>query len=209
MKYSNFILPSYLVNTPYDLYNRKKKSILLPTKLNKNDCADELTIEDNGLTMFYNGHLSWYIAAAVRADYPLPVEAGLFYFEVYIVNQGLEGLIGIGLSEPNVNLNGQPDGNRGYDYGPLYTTDDTIGCCVNFFNNTCFYTKNGIHLGVAFDDISGGELYPTFGMRNPKAYIEVNFGQNPFVFDIDQYAKRIFQDAEKKKEWAKLSELYI
>ncbi|RGB25630.1 hypothetical protein C1646_771461 [Rhizophagus diaphanus] len=75
----------------------KKKSILLPTKLNKNDCADELTIEDNGLTMFCNvqGHHSWYIAAAVRADYPLPVEAGLFYFEVYIVNQGLEGLMGI------------------------------------------------------------------------------------------------------------------
>lgn len=59
MKYSNFILPSYLVNTPYDLYNRKKKSILLPTKLNKNDCADELTIEDNGLTMFYNGIYIW------------------------------------------------------------------------------------------------------------------------------------------------------
>jgi hypothetical protein len=39
------------------------------------------------------------------------------------------------------------NGHRGYDYGPLYTTNDTIGCCVNFFNNTCFYTKNGIHLG--------------------------------------------------------------
>lgn len=55
MKFSNFIPPSYLVDTPYDLYNRKNKSILLPTELNKNDCADELTIEDDGLTIFYNG----------------------------------------------------------------------------------------------------------------------------------------------------------
>jgi len=37
------------------------------------------------------GHHDWYIAAAVRAVYPLPVEAVLFYFEVYIVNQGLDG----------------------------------------------------------------------------------------------------------------------
>ncbi|RIA90672.1 concanavalin A-like lectin/glucanase domain-containing protein [Glomus cerebriforme] len=229
MKYSNQVLPSYLINTPYDIHNRKRNSILLPTKLNKNDCADELTIEDDELTMFYNvqEHQDWFQAAAVRADYPLPVEAGLFYFEVYIINQGLEGLIGIGMSEPNVNLRGQPgwnersygyhgddglkfisNGHRGYDYGPLYTNDDIIGCCVNFFNNTCFYTKNGINLGVAFDDITGGDLYPSFGMRNPKARIEVNFGQKPFVFDIDQYAKKIFQDAKEKNEWANLSEMY-
>jgi len=37
------------------------------------------------------GRLFSYMAAAVRADYPLPVEAGLFYFEVYIINQGLYG----------------------------------------------------------------------------------------------------------------------
>ena len=36
----------------------------------------------------------------------------------------------------------------GYEsYGPLFTTGDTIGCCLNFINNTVFYTKNGVHLG--------------------------------------------------------------
>ncbi|GES91418.1 glucose-induced degradation complex subunit VID30 [Rhizophagus clarus] len=78
MTLSNFILPSYLVDTPYDLYNQKKKSILLPDKLNKNDCADELTIEDDGLKiLFIQGHRSWYIAAAVRMDFPIPVNQGL------------------------------------------------------------------------------------------------------------------------------------
>ena len=32
-------------------------------------------------------------------------------------------------------------------YGPLFTTGDTIGCCLDFINNMVFYTKNGINLG--------------------------------------------------------------
>ncbi len=44
------------------------------------------------------------------------------------------------------------DGNFFYSdklepYGPVFTADDTIGCCLNFTNNTVFYTKNGVHLG--------------------------------------------------------------
>ena len=33
-------------------------------------------------------------------------------------------------------------------YGPTFTTGDVIGCCVNLIDNTCFYTKNGVNLGV-------------------------------------------------------------
>jgi Ran-binding protein 9/10 len=33
------------------------------------------------------------------------------------------------------------------DYGPSFTTGDTIGCCLNFRNNTVFFTKNGVNLG--------------------------------------------------------------
>ena len=29
---------------------------------------------------------------------------------------------------------------------PLFTTSDTIGCCLNFMNGTIFYTKNGVNL---------------------------------------------------------------
>ena len=35
----------------------------------------------------------------------------------------------------------------GKPYGPLFMTSDTIGCCLNFKNNTVFYTKNGVNLG--------------------------------------------------------------
>ena len=32
-------------------------------------------------------------------------------------------------------------------YGPAFTAGDAIGCCLNFTNNTVFYTKNGVNLG--------------------------------------------------------------
>ena len=35
-----------------------------------------------------------------------------------------------------------------YDnYGPDFTSDDIIGCYLNFKNNMVFYTRNGVSLG--------------------------------------------------------------
>ena len=46
MKYINQVLPSYFINTPFERYNQiTNNSIPLPSKLNKNDCADKLIIE--------------------------------------------------------------------------------------------------------------------------------------------------------------------
>ena len=44
-------------------------------------------------------------------------------------------------------------GKSGVLYGPLFTTGDTIGCCLNFMNNTVFYTKNGVNLGIYYQSI--------------------------------------------------------
>ncbi|MGH0154188.1 UNVERIFIED_CONTAM: hypothetical protein FKN15_036321 [Acipenser sinensis] len=74
----------------------------------------------------------------------------------------------------------------GQPYGPTFTTGDVIGCCVNLINNTCFYTKNGHSLGIAFTDLPPN-LYPTVGLQTPGEVVDANFGQHPFVFDIEDY----------------------
>ena len=43
----------------------------------------------------------------------------------------------------------------GQQYGPTFTTGDVIGCGINLVDGSCFYTKNGHHLGVAFKGEAG------------------------------------------------------
>lgn len=150
-------------------------------------------------------------------------------------NAGCSSSIGIGFSTKDVPLSRPPgwepnswayhgdDGHSfccqssGKAYGPTYTTDDVIGCGVNFHTGSAFFTKNGNHLGMsvwcsecgrsvdaacvvfwlfvvsvmlilgagtAFREVKG-KLYPSVGMKRPGEHVWVNFGQSPFVFDID------------------------
>lgn len=48
--------------------------------------------------------------------------------------------------------------------------------------------------GTAFRDINKERLYPSVGMKKAGEHIRVNFGQDPFVFDIDgmMWASNIF-----------------
>jgi hypothetical protein len=74
--------------------------------------------------------------------------------------------------------------------GPTFTTSDVIGCGVNLVDNTCFYTKNGHHLGIAFRDLPP-RLYPTVGLQTPGEIVDANFGQKPFEFDIEDMIKEL------------------
>lgn len=79
-------------------------------------------------------------------DFPLPFINDLpFYFNTGWDKQsyGYHGDDGNSFSSSG----------HGQAYGPTFTTGDIIGCCVNFVNNNCFYTKNGTHLGIAFRDL--------------------------------------------------------
>ncbi|KAG0339440.1 hypothetical protein BG000_002128 [Podila horticola] len=89
---------------------------------------------------------------------------------------------------------------NGRPFGPVFTTGDTIGCGVNFRDMSLFYTKNGAYLGVAFRDLKG-PLYPTVGMRTVGEIVEANFGQQEFLFDIEEYVKE-----EKVEAWQALED---
>ncbi|CAG8677382.1 14303_t:CDS:2, partial [Acaulospora morrowiae] len=85
---------------------------------------------------------------------------------------------------------------EGAKYGPLYTTGDTVGCGINFFENSIFFTKNGMNLGNAVENYTlFGPLYPTMGLISKDECVEVNFGAKPFEYDIEFHAKMVFQKA--------------
>ncbi|XP_062477278.1 ran-binding protein 10 isoform X4 [Pezoporus occidentalis] len=179
----------------------------LPRSWSPKDKYNYIGLSQSNLRVHYKGHgKNHKDAASVRATHPIPAACGIYYFEVKIVSKGRDGYMGIGLSAQGVNLNRLPgwdkhsygyhgdDGHSfcssgtGQPYGPTFTTGDVIGCCVNLINNTCFYTKNGHSLGIAFTDLPSN-LYPTVGLQTPGEIVDANFGQQPFVFDIGDYMR--------------------
>ncbi|MEE6464919.1 hypothetical protein FKM82_006404 [Ascaphus truei] len=178
-----------------------------PRAWSPRDKCSYLGLSHGNLRVHYKGHgKTPKDAASVRATHPIPAACGIYYFEVKIISKGRDGYMGIGLSTQGVNLNTLPgwdkhsygyhgdDGHSfcssgtGQPYGPTFTTGDVIGCCVNLIDNTCFYTKNGHSLGIAFTDLPPN-LYPTVGLQTPGEVVDANFGQCPFVFDIDDYIR--------------------
>ncbi|GFG39426.1 hypothetical protein Cfor_08375 [Coptotermes formosanus] len=181
----------------------------LPRSWSPKDKYNYIGLSQNNLRVHYKGHGKTHKdAASVRATHPIPAACGLYYFEVKIVSKGRDGYMGIGLSAQGVNMNRLPgwdkhsygyhgdDGHSfcssgtGQPYGPTFTTGDVIGCGVNLIDNTCFYTKNGHNLGIAFTDLPPN-LYPTVGLQTPGEVVDANFGQAPFVFDIEDMMREL------------------
>lgn len=185
---------------------------LLPLCWSSTEKNNSIGLSNGNLRVHYKGvGKSHNDAASVRTNCPIPASCGLYYFEVKIVSKGRDGYMGIGLtasSASNFKMNRLPgwdkqsygyhgdDGNsfcssgNGQPYGPTFTTGDVIGCGVNLVDNTCFYTKNGHHLGIAFRDLPP-RLYPTVGLQTPGEIVDANFGQKPFEFDIEDMIKEL------------------
>jgi hypothetical protein len=80
-------------------------------------------------------------------------------------------------------------------YGPIYTTGDVVGCCINFINKIVFFTKNGEFIkNVAFECEDEYELFPAIGMRNKKQSIQINFGEKSFYYNFKKYHDEVFDN---------------
>ncbi|CAG9537829.1 unnamed protein product [Cercopithifilaria johnstoni] len=196
----------------YPFVDQKKTP--LPAHWSHQDKAASLVVTNDYRNVAYadsgdpNQELNAKDAAAVRADHPIPITCGVYYFEVTIVCSGAECCMGVGLCERNVDLNRLPgwdrasygyhgdDGNffcssgTGHAYGPTFKMNDVIGCGVDFVRKSIFFTKNGRHLGIAIMEVENVvDLYPMIGLQKHGAIADSNFGQYPFKYDIEQEFK--------------------
>ncbi|KAF5375207.1 hypothetical protein D9758_000004 [Tetrapyrgos nigripes] len=185
----------------------------LPTRWDAEACHNHLSISDNGRELTFQGtnsNGSDSNAAAARTIQPIPPACGIYYYEVKIQSKGQKAYISIGFAGPDVRTSRLPgwepnswgyhgdDGcsfateKKGTAFGPTYGTDDIIGCGIDFTTHRAFYTKNGSFLGYVFENVgkipnTGAliPLYPAIGLQHTGESIKVNFGHEPFRFDID------------------------
>ncbi|KAI3380997.1 hypothetical protein SNEBB_010369 [Seison nebaliae] len=206
----------------YDLYPNLKghKKLLLPTKLCAKDAAASngiMKLSDDCMTVSYVGETKGDSknAATIKANHSIPLICGIFYYEVKIEAIGNDGYIGIGLCSSSAKMHRLPgwdpesygyhadDGNSfcqsgtGVPYGPTFKEHDVVGCCVNLFTRTAFFTKNGNRLGTVFKQLplalrhgkTFESLYPTVGLQTTGESATINFGNKPFIFDIKKFRK--------------------
>ncbi|CEP11786.1 hypothetical protein [Parasitella parasitica] len=199
-----------------DDYNRElvEVDLRLPQYWSFNDKSRHLQVGLNGCDLAFHaqtpgpGKKELIEAASIRTNFPVRPQCGIYYYEISVISMGHDGLFAIGfcdLAHPLDKLPGASSGSLGYhgqnghiyqqnskgkSYGPSFAPGDVVGCGINFANNTVFFTKNGVSLGCACDDVDlSCSLYPCIGLSTQGEKIAANFGQQEYAFDIAQYIK--------------------
>ncbi|CAM9609346.1 unnamed protein product, partial [Choristocarpus tenellus] len=177
----------------------------LPSEIDPSQPSHYIAADRDKLGARYSGKGNHdHDVGAVRANFPLPRFQRAFYFEARVVSAGRDASITVGLVGEGFPLNKQPgtepesygyrgnngrvygDSPRGREFGPSFSTDDTVGLGVKFSTREVFITLNGQLLGVAFRGAGNGcrPLYPSVSLHSPGEAVRVNFGQRPFLFDL-------------------------
>ncbi|CAN6543085.1 unnamed protein product [Malus baccata var. baccata] len=177
-----------------------------PTELNTiNSSGGFLVVSPDKLSAKYtNVNLHGHDVGMVQANKPAPVKRLVYYFEIYVKDAGTKGQIAIGFTSESFKMRRQPgweanscgyhgdDGllyrghGRGEAFGPTYTSGDIVGGGINYDSQEFFFTKNGAVVGTVPKDMKG-PLFPTIAVHSQNEEVHVNFGQQPFAFDLKEF----------------------
>lgn len=193
-----------------------------PAYINTNKSLQCLVISTDKLSAKYTGEGNHgNDVGAVQGNRPCPIRRLLYYFEISIKDRGLKGFISIGFTDEHFKTSRQPgwepntygyhgdDGllyhgqGRGDAFGPTFTAGDTVGAGINYASQEIFFTKNGKLVGTHFKDVKC-PLYPSIGLHSLNERIEVNFGQRPFVFNIEALAQE-----ERKRQQRAIENVHL
>lgn len=143
--------------------------------------------------------------AAFPRDDDAPLPPRVLYFELTVVSPGDGGVITLGVCPPSYAVShraahpGWQPGSAGYhgDDGHLFlgsgrgarrygvefgrVVGDVVGCGLVLPAGDVFFTRNGVHLGVAACRVPL-PVIPVVAMRSPGASVVLNFGNAPFAF---------------------------
>nr|GMD53066.1 ran-binding protein 10 isoform X2 [Ipomoea batatas]GMD57769.1 ran-binding protein 10 isoform X2 [Ipomoea batatas] len=177
-----------------------------PTELDTLNSSGGFSVvgPDKLSVQYPNVNLHGHDVGVVQANRPAPSKRLVYYFEIYVKNAGAKGQIAIGFTTSGFKMCRQPgweansygyhgdDGllyrghGKGEVFGPTYTTGDTVGGGINYAAQELFFTKNGAVVGTVCKDIKG-PLFPTIAVHSQNEEVTVNFGKDPFVFDLKAY----------------------
>ncbi|KAG7090737.1 hypothetical protein E1B28_009827 [Marasmius oreades] len=196
----------------------------LPTRWSVQFRHHILNLSEDGRELTYQGtggsDRDREAAAAARTVQHIPPACGIYYYEVEIRSKGQKAHISVGFAGSDVRMSRLPgwepnswgyhgdDGcsfaaeKNGTKYGPTFGVGDIIGCGMDFTTNQAFYTKNGVNLGPVFENVGKGiDLYPSVGLQHVGESVKVNFGHEPFKYDIEYYVQQ-----QRNQAWAEIIE---
>ncbi|KAI5703201.1 hypothetical protein M8J76_008560 [Diaphorina citri] len=168
---------------------KAKAQVISPTWiLSVWDRDTAMAITPEGLRCQSREQKEWHGCRANKGVYG----RGKYYYEATVTDEGL-CRVGWSTSQAVRDLGtdrfgfgfggtGKKSNNKQFDnYGEAFGMHDVIGCLLDLDNMTVAFTKNGQHLGLAFNisqQLKNSAFYPAVVLKN--AEMSFNFGATPF-----------------------------
>ncbi|KAK8926828.1 Ankyrin-3 [Metarhizium anisopliae] len=153
-----------------------------PTRLSPYDRSDAITVSEGGIliaTEDYPSPLEGRISGTVRADYCVPIDKSIFYFEVEVIECGSGNIIAIGLSAESCPMNTMVGWGSSWAYrsddgvflrknhpvgaGQKYRLGQTVGVVYDPTRKRLWFTLDGEKAGEALENVTG-QLFPAISL---------------------------------------------